>query len=115
MKRGQRILKSSKPHERVDAQKVDAPKVEIDGRQLRYGLVPTIELEEIEDATKSIPCGPDIIGNVLDSVGRYLDAGYDRLYFHQIGPDQDGFFHFWERELRPALKSAMTGTLTPMA
>ena len=24
-----------------------------------------------------------------------LDAGYDHLYFHQIGPDQDGFFRFW--------------------
>ena len=26
------------------------------------------------------------------------------MYFHQIGPDQDGFFRFWERELGPALR-----------
>jgi hypothetical protein len=25
------------------------------------------------------------------------------LYFHQIGPDQEGFFRYWERELRDAL------------
>ena len=38
-----------------------------------------------------------------ESVGKYVDAGYDHLYFHQIGPDQDGFFRFWERELAPKL------------
>jgi len=56
-----------------------------------------------EQITKSVPCGPDIVQSVLDSVGEYLDAGYDHLYFHQIGRDQDAFFRFWEDELRPAL------------
>jgi coenzyme F420-dependent glucose-6-phosphate dehydrogenase len=55
-----------------------------------------------EEATKSTPCGPDP-KPVLDSVRQYLSAGYDHLYFHQIGPDQDGFFRFWEQELRPGL------------
>ena len=27
----------------------------------------------------------------------------DYVYFHQIGPDQEGFLRFWEHELRPAL------------
>jgi coenzyme F420-dependent glucose-6-phosphate dehydrogenase len=40
---------------------------------------------------------------VLESVRRFVDAGYDHLYFHQIGPDQDGFFSFWVDELQPAL------------
>ena len=56
-------------------------------------------------ATSSTPCGPDV-GPVLDSVRTYVDAGYDHLYFHQVGPDQDGFFRFWERELQPALAEA---------
>jgi coenzyme F420-dependent glucose-6-phosphate dehydrogenase len=56
-----------------------------------------------EEATKSVPCGPDV-EPILDSVRQYLSAGYDHLYFHQIGPDQDGFFRFWERELQPALR-----------
>ncbi|MDI1288389.1 MAG: TIGR03557 family F420-dependent LLM class oxidoreductase [bacterium] len=60
------------------------------------------ELVTQDDATKSVPCGPDV-GPLLDSVRDYLDAGYDHLYFHQIGSDQEGFFRFWSEELRPAL------------
>jgi coenzyme F420-dependent glucose-6-phosphate dehydrogenase len=55
-----------------------------------------------EDATTSVPCGPDV-APVLDSVRQFIDAGYDHLYFHQIGPDQEGFFGFWTKELQPAL------------
>jgi G6PDH family F420-dependent oxidoreductase len=61
------------------------------------------EMVTIDDATKSVPCGPDV-EPVLESVRSYLDAGYDHLYFHQVGPDQDGFLHFWSDELRPALE-----------
>ena len=53
-------------------------------------------------ATRSVPCGPDV-GAVMASVRQFLDAGYDHLYFHQIGPDQDGFFRFWNEQLQPAL------------
>jgi G6PDH family F420-dependent oxidoreductase len=60
------------------------------------------ELVTEEDATTTTPCGPDV-EPVVESVRSFVDAGYDHLYFHQIGPDQDGFFRFWERELRPAL------------
>lgn len=56
-----------------------------------------------EEATKSIPCGP-AVEPVVASVRQYLEAGYDHLYFHQIGPDQDGFFRFWSDRLRPALQ-----------
>ncbi len=66
------------------------------------------EIVTEELATKSVPCGPDIAGELVESVNKYLDAGFDHLYFHQIGPDQDGFFGFWERELRPALESRMS-------
>jgi G6PDH family F420-dependent oxidoreductase len=55
-----------------------------------------------EQVTESVPCGPDV-EPVLDSVREFLDAGYDHLYFHQVGPDQDGFLRFWRDELRPAL------------
>jgi G6PDH family F420-dependent oxidoreductase len=55
-------------------------------------------------AAEHVPCGPDIVDDVLKSVHTYLDAGYDHLYFHQIGPDQEPFFRFWEAELRDALR-----------
>jgi G6PDH family F420-dependent oxidoreductase len=58
-----------------------------------------------EDATEHVPCGPDV-GPILDSVKQYADAGYDHVYFHQIGPDQAGFLDFWTRELQPALQGA---------
>ena len=79
--------------------------------QLSQDLPTWTHFEEVskiiteEDATKSTPCGPDITADLLESVAKYVDAGYDHLYFHQIGPDQDGFFRYWERELQPALKN----------
>jgi len=57
-----------------------------------------------DDATKSVPCGPDIVESTLESVSQYVDAGYDHLYFHQVGDDQEGFFRYWESDLRPALR-----------
>jgi G6PDH family F420-dependent oxidoreductase len=56
-----------------------------------------------EDICGTIPCGPEL-EQYLDSAQQYLDAGYDHLYFHQIGTEQEGFFGFAERELLPALR-----------
>jgi coenzyme F420-dependent glucose-6-phosphate dehydrogenase len=61
------------------------------------------QLVDEDKATSSVPCGPDVTGELLDTVREYRKAGYDHLYFHQIGPDQDGFFHYWQTELQPAL------------
>jgi len=63
-----------------------------------------IENVSEDDATASTPCGPDIVDDLLGSVAKYVDAGYTHLYFHQIGPDQQGFLRFWESELGPALR-----------
>ncbi|MCW2715120.1 MAG: luciferase-like protein [Frankiales bacterium] len=48
------------------------------------------------------PHGPDPAA-YLEQIRAYADAGYDELYLHQIGADQEGFFDFVERELLPAL------------
>lgn len=61
------------------------------------------EMVTEDDAVEHVPCGPDL-DPILESVQSYLDAGYDHLYFHQIGPDQEGFLHFWTDELAPALR-----------
>jgi G6PDH family F420-dependent oxidoreductase len=58
-----------------------------------------------EQVTASTPCGPAITEQLVETVKEYEQACYDHVYFHQVGPDQDGFFRFWERELRPALDS----------
>ncbi|MGD9617943.1 MAG: TIGR03557 family F420-dependent LLM class oxidoreductase [Alphaproteobacteria bacterium] len=41
----------------------------------------------------------------LKAIREYIDAGYDHLILTQIGPEQDAFCGFFERELRPALAS----------
>ena len=60
------------------------------------------EMVREEDVTSSMPCGPDPEA-VVESIRQYEEAGYTHLYLHQVGPDQDGFFRFWEKELSPLL------------
>ena len=35
---------------------------------------------------------------------KYAKAGFDHLILTQIGPEQDAFFDFFERELAPRLR-----------
>lgn len=53
-----------------------------------------------DEVAESIVCGPDPQRH-LDAIAEYAEAGYDRVYVHQVGPDQDGFFDFYEREILP--------------
>ncbi|HEV2890744.1 MAG TPA: TIGR03557 family F420-dependent LLM class oxidoreductase [Frankiaceae bacterium] len=56
-----------------------------------------------EQVTGSLALGPDPEPYV-ESFRTYVDAGFDHVYFHQIGPDQAGFLSFFERELLPRLR-----------
>jgi coenzyme F420-dependent glucose-6-phosphate dehydrogenase len=58
------------------------------------------EMVTPEDVAESIPCGPDP-GPIREQIDQYADAGYDHVYIHQVGPDQEGFIRFAERELLP--------------
>jgi G6PDH family F420-dependent oxidoreductase len=49
-----------------------------------------------------VPCGPDPDRH-LKHLRRYVAAGFDELFIHQIGDDIPGFFDFFNRELRPQL------------
>ena len=51
---------------------------------------------------ESVPCGPDPQPYV-EAIKRYADAGFDDLYIQQIGPDQDAFFDFFVKQVRPLL------------
>jgi G6PDH family F420-dependent oxidoreductase len=55
-----------------------------------------------DDLAEVIACGPDPERH-LESIQKYLDAGFDEVYVSQIGKDQDGFFEFYRRELAPRL------------
>jgi coenzyme F420-dependent glucose-6-phosphate dehydrogenase len=49
-----------------------------------------------------VVCGPDPQRH-LDGLKRCLDAGYDHVQVAQVGPDQEGFFRFYEQEILPSL------------
>jgi hypothetical protein len=57
-----------------------------------------------EDVAEEVSLGPSPEPH-LKAIREYIDAGYDHLILTQIGPEQDAFFEFFERELRPALAS----------
>jgi G6PDH family F420-dependent oxidoreductase len=54
-----------------------------------------------EDVAKVVVCGPDP-EPYLSRLQDYEKAGYDHVYIHQIGAEQEGFFRFFEREISPA-------------
>src|SRR3712207_2475360 len=53
-----------------------------------------------EMVAESVPCGPDPERHV-QAIQEYVDAGFDEVYVSQIGPDQEGFLRFYEREVLP--------------
>jgi len=59
-----------------------------------------------EDATAEvITCGPDPARHV-QAIQTYVDAGYTHVFVHQVGPEQEGFMRFYEREVLPQLGRA---------
>jgi alkanesulfonate monooxygenase SsuD/methylene tetrahydromethanopterin reductase-like flavin-dependent oxidoreductase (luciferase family) len=50
----------------------------------------------------TLACGPDP-EKYVKAISAFLDAGFDQVYLNQIGPDQEGFFDFYVRELRRRL------------
>jgi len=55
-----------------------------------------------EAATENVVCGPDPDRHI-EEIQKFADAGYDHIWIHQIGPDQDGFFTFYEDQVLPKL------------
>jgi hypothetical protein len=55
----------------------------------------------------------EVIGPVADDAERhiarikeYVQTGFDHVYVHQVGPDQEGFFRFYERSVMPEFGSS---------
>ncbi|MGH2685998.1 MAG: TIGR03557 family F420-dependent LLM class oxidoreductase [Actinomycetota bacterium] len=55
-----------------------------------------------DQVAESVPCGPDP-QPIIEQVGKFGDAGYDHVFLHQVGPDQEGFLRFAREELLPKL------------
>jgi G6PDH family F420-dependent oxidoreductase len=57
-----------------------------------------------EDAGEKMACGPDPQRHI-EMISKYKDAGYDHIWVHQIGSDQDSFFEFYSSEVLPRIKT----------
>ncbi|MET1016713.1 MAG: TIGR03557 family F420-dependent LLM class oxidoreductase [Leifsonia flava] len=55
-----------------------------------------------DDIREQFACGPDVERH-LEVIGQFTDAGFDHVALMNTGPDADGFFDFFEKELRPRL------------
>jgi coenzyme F420-dependent glucose-6-phosphate dehydrogenase len=61
------------------------------------------ELVDEEAVAAKMICGPDPERH-LEEIESYRKAGFDHVYIHQVGPDQNGFFEFYQREILPKFK-----------
>ena len=61
------------------------------------------ELVTEEHIGEAIPHGPDP-EPYIQAIREYEDAGFDHVYLHQIGPDQEGFVRFCEQDLLPKFR-----------
>jgi coenzyme F420-dependent glucose-6-phosphate dehydrogenase len=58
-----------------------------------------------EDLAEKVVHGPDP-SPYREAIAAFADAGFDHVYLHQVGPDQEGFIDFFARELAPELARA---------
>ncbi|HRE25912.1 MAG TPA: TIGR03557 family F420-dependent LLM class oxidoreductase [Anaerolineales bacterium] len=75
-------------------------------------VIPELPLPEHYDALtagvtdeaigQAVVCGPDPEKH-LAGIRRFAAAGFTHVYLHQVGPDQEGFFEFYRREILPVV------------
>lgn len=53
-----------------------------------------------EDIAESIICGNDPRKH-HEAIQSFMDAGFDHIYVHQVGPDQEIFFKFYHEQILP--------------
>jgi G6PDH family F420-dependent oxidoreductase len=62
----------------------------------------------VDAAAEHVPCGPRV-EPIVEAVQQYVDAGFDRIFLNQIGPQQEEFFHFFRHELAEGLAEIGVG------
>ena len=53
-----------------------------------------------DEIAESVACGPDPDDH-LAAIEEFAQAGFDHVYVHQVGLDQEGFLAFYEQEILP--------------
>ncbi len=62
-----------------------------------------VQLVTEEMIGQAVICGPDPQRHI-QAIQQYVDAGFDHIYIHQIGPDQAGFLRFYQQEILPQFR-----------
>jgi coenzyme F420-dependent glucose-6-phosphate dehydrogenase len=63
-----------------------------------------VSLVTEDHIAEKVVCSADPEAHV-DAVRKAVDAGYDHIHIDQVGPDQEGFFRFYQQEVLPRLRS----------
>jgi coenzyme F420-dependent glucose-6-phosphate dehydrogenase len=61
-----------------------------------------LALARPDDMVGTVALGPDPARH-LELIASFAAAGYSQILVHQIGPDQDGFLRFYDKEVLPAI------------
>jgi coenzyme F420-dependent glucose-6-phosphate dehydrogenase len=64
------------------------------------------ELVSEADVAEAVICGPDPKRHV-EAISEFAEAGFDHVYVHQVGPDQEGFFDFYRERVLPRLRDVV--------
>lgn len=56
-----------------------------------------------EKVAEAITCGSDPDAHAAQ-VRQFIEAGADEVYVQQVGPDSEGFFAAWQRDVLPQLR-----------
>jgi G6PDH family F420-dependent oxidoreductase len=64
-----------------------------------------MQLVPRDAVAEAIACGPDA-GLHAERLKAYVDAGVDEVYVQQIGPDMEGFFTAWEKDVLPQFQTS---------
>ena len=63
-----------------------------------------------DDVAGVVVCEPSPEAH-LKAIESFAEAGFDHVYVHQVGPNQAGFFKFYERVILPDASDLMPRTL----
>jgi G6PDH family F420-dependent oxidoreductase len=56
-----------------------------------------------DQIAQSVPCGPDPKRHI-EAIREYVDAGFDMVVVHQVGPDPEGAVRFYAEQVLPELR-----------
>jgi len=67
-----------------------------------------VELVTEDAVAETVLCSQDPQRHI-DAINEFTDAGFDHVYIHQVGPDQDTFFTMYAHDVLPHFNQQLVG------